>query len=99
MALLDDVRAAVRVSSKATDSELRMFIETALGKLELVGIKPSMLEEDSLPALVKEAVVCRAKALYGYDVEEREFFWKVYDSIVCDLLNSSANIASGGSDG
>lgn len=99
MALLDDVRAAVRVSSKATDSELRVWITSALEDLERVGVKPSMLEEDSLPALVKKAVVCHAKALYGYDVEEREFFWKIYDSIVCDLLNSSANIASGGSDG
>lgn len=98
MALLDDVKVALRVSGSATDSEVSMWVGAALADMERVGIDPAMLGDDP-PALVKAAVACYAKARYGYDVEERAQFEASYRSIVCDLMNSSANTASGGSDG
>ena len=94
MALLDDVKVALRVKSGATDSEIGMWIDAALADMRRVGIDESMLDAENPSALVKAAVVCFAKASYGYDVEERPQFQESYRSIVCDLMNSSANIAA-----
>lgn len=99
MALLDDVKVAVRVSHSATDSEIQMWIAAAFADMERVGIKEELLGQKNPDALVKAAVVCYVKANYGYDVEERPQFMDSYRRIVCDLLNSSANIAAGESDG
>lgn len=98
MALIDDIKVALRVSGPATDSEVGMWVEAALADMERVGIDPSMLAGDP-PPLVKAAVACYAKAHYGYDVEERPQFEASYRDIVCDLMNSAANTASGASDG
>lgn len=99
MALKDDVKVAVRVSHAATDSEIEMWIAAAFADMERVGIKEALLDEDDPAPLVKAAVTCYVKASYGYDVEERPQFMDSYRRIVCDLLNSSANIAAGESDG
>lgn len=99
MSLLDDVRVAVRVSHSATDVEIQMWIDAALADMKRVGVREELLLDASPAALVKAAVVCYVKANYGYDVEERPQFSDSYRRIVCDLLNSSANIAAGESDG
>lgn len=98
MALLDDIKVILRVSGNATDSEVQMWIDAALADMERVGIDPLMLGDDPVP-LVKAAIACYAKARYGYDVEERPQFDASYRSIVCDLMNSGANIASEEQDG
>lgn len=95
MALLDDIRVAVRVSSTATDSEIEMWIAAALADMARVGVRSELLKEEEMGALAKAAVTCYVKANYGYDVDERAQFEDSYRRIVCDLLNSDANAASG----
>lgn len=94
MALLDDVKVALRVSSDKTDGEVQMWVDAAIADMKRVGIKPELLAEPMDP-LAKAAVITYAKASYGYDVQERASFEAAYRSIVVSLLNSSANIAAG----
>lgn len=94
MALLDDVKVALRVRSDATDPEIAMWVDAALADMARVGVRPELLERELPDPLVKSAVVCYARARYGYDVEERPQFEQAYRGIVCDLLNSRANGAS-----
>lgn len=99
MALLDDVRLAVRTASTKTDDEIQLWIDAAVADMKRVGIKAEMLDTTALDALPKAAVVCYVKAHYGYDIDERAQFGEDYRSIVISLLNSDANIASGENDG
>lgn len=114
MALLDDIRTAVRVSpvpiadesgiepdaegwtatyTSDFDSELQDLIYAALADLTRVGIRPSLLDTESLYPLAKQAIVLYAKANFGYDNDERSEFLKCYDRTVVDMLNSTANVA------
>lgn len=97
MALLDEVRLAVRTASTATDDEIQLWINAAMADMKRVGIREELLDVDTLAALPKAAVVCYAKAHYGYDIDERAQFAEDYRNIVVSLLNSDANIASGSS--
>ena len=98
--LLDDVRVAVRVSGKATDGEIQMWVDAALADMERAGVNPALLSPESLAPLAKAAVVSYVKANYGYDVDERAQFADMYRSTLTALLNSPANVASkGGADG
>lgn len=94
MALVDEVKIALRVAGKATDGEIEMWINAALADMARVGIDETLLNPENLAALPKAAVMCYAKAHYGYDIDERPQFDSSYRSIVCDLLNSEANTAS-----
>lgn len=100
MALLDDVRTAVRVTTAKTDGELETYIGTALFDMENKGVKPDFLAEeadsengDYMP-IVKTAVICYCKAHYGRDVEasERNACASSYNSIVASLLNGKQNV-------
>ena len=98
MALLDDIKASLRVSSEAMDSEVQMLIDAALYDMERAGVNPALLDVapggDLGNAFVKHAVTTYAKANFGYDVDEAARFNDSYRRIVCDLLNSSQNIAA-----
>ena len=102
MALLSDIKVAVRVSSEATDAEIQMWVDAALADMGRVGIREELLDYsdgDLDNSLVKAAVTCYVKASYGYDVEERAQFEDSYRRIVCGLLNSPANASAGEGDG
>lgn len=99
MALLDDIKASLRVTSASFDAEAQMLVDAALYDMERVGVNPALLvvdEEtgDVANAFVKHAVTAYCKAHFGYDVEEAARFDDSYRRIVCDLLNSSQNIAA-----
>jgi hypothetical protein len=51
-------------------------------------------EENIQNGFVKHAVTAYCKAHFGYDVPEAQRFDDSYRRIVCDLLNSSQNIAA-----
>ena len=100
MALLDDVRTALRVTTTMTDGEISTYIGAALFDMENKGIAPEFLAEDAtadktdyLP-IVKTAVINYCKALYGRDVEasERNACLASYRSIVTSMLNGKQNI-------
>ena len=97
MALLDDMKLALRVTSDAFDAEVATLIDAALYDMERAGVSPVLLAVDAeggLPnAFVKQAVACYCKAHFGYDNAESERLDASYRRIVCDLMNSSANIA------
>lgn len=98
MALLDDIRKSLRLSSDVLDEEVQMLIGSALYDMERVGVNPALLQVDEDEGLsnpfVKNAVTAYCKAHFGYDNSEAMRFDDSYRRIVCDLLNSSENIAA-----
>lgn len=97
MTLLDDIKVSLRITSDAFDAEVSMLIDAALYDMGRVGIDPDLLEkvdDEIANPFVKQAITCYAKAHMGYDVSEADRFDASYRRIVCDLMNSSANIAA-----
>jgi hypothetical protein len=98
VALVDDIRKALRVTSEAFDGEIAMLVGAALYDMERAGVNPALLEEDDEGELenpfVKTAVYAYCKAHFGYDNPEASRFDDSYRRIVCDLMNSSENIAA-----
>ena len=98
MALLDDVRTALRVTTSLTDGEISTYIGTALFDMENKGVRPEFLAEeaadDDYMPIVKTAVINYCKAQYGRDVEasERNACLASYRSIVTSLLNGKQNV-------
>ncbi len=105
MALLDDVRTALRVTTSLTDGEIGTYIGTALFDMENKGVRPEFLAEDAhgdseseegadYMSIVKTAVINYCKAQYGRDVEasERNACLASYRSIVASLLNGKQNV-------
>ena len=100
MAMLDDVRLALRVSTTLTDGEIETYIDTALFDMQNKGVSPEFLAEDAdfdngdyMP-IVKTAVINYCKAQYGRDVDasERNACIASYRSIVASLLNGKQNV-------
>lgn len=99
MALLDDIRASLRISSAKFDAEAQMLVDAAVYDMERTGVNPALLQVDPETgdfgnAFVKHAVTTYCKAHFGYDVDEAMRFDDSYRRIVCDLLNSAENIAA-----
>ena len=102
MALLDDVRTALRVTTTLTDGEIGTYIATALFDMQNKGVTPEFLADDAddggyMP-IVKTAVINYCKAQYGRDVEasERNACIASYNSIVASMLNGKQNVHSEG---
>lgn len=98
MALLDDIKVALRVVDEGMDAEVQMLVDAALYDMERAGVNPALLElneEGNLDnALVKKGVTVLCKADFGYDVNEAHRFEASYDRILNALLNSSENVAA-----
>lgn len=94
MALLDDMRLAVRVTSTAMDTEIQSWIDSAIADMKRVGVDETMLDPESPSAAVRSAITCWVKGNFGYDNDEAARFLDSYRSIVIGLLNSSANVAA-----
>ena len=103
MALLDDVKVALRVTTSLTDGEISAYVATALFDMQNKGVAPEFLTDgadtenaDYMP-IVKTAVINYCKAQYGRDVEasERNACLSSYRSIVTSLLNGKQNVHYG----
>lgn len=97
MALIDDIKVSLRITTDAFNAEVQMLIDSALYDMERTGVNPELLTlEDGVlgNAFVKNAVTAYCKAHFGYDNSEAERLDDSYRRIVCDLLNSSQNIAA-----
>ena len=92
MALIDDIKLSLRVTTDALDTEVQAYIDAALYDMERVGVDLDLLTSDN--AFVKTAIIAYCKAQFGYDNSEARRFDEAYRRIVCDLLNSSENIAA-----
>ncbi len=98
MALLADIKTALRITSDDFDSEVQMLVNAALADMTRVGVDPTLLEDPDddggYTPLVKQAITAYCKANFGYDNPEAVRLDDTYHRTVCDLLNSSANIAA-----
>lgn len=91
MALLDEVRTCLRVTSTLTDTEIQMWINAAIEDMRRCGVKDALLVESTMNSLAKSAVVCFVKAQYGYDNSEAQRFLESYGMMLAALLNSKSN--------
>ena len=91
MALLDEMRLRLRVTTTLTDGEIEDEISAAFADMRRCGVKEELLDPESPSPLVRHAVALYCKAYYGYDNSERPQFIAAYERTLCDLLNSKAN--------
>lgn len=77
MAMLDDVKVALRVSHTALDGEITDLIAAARQDLVLSGVLPAKANNDS-DALIKRAIVTYAKAHFGLDNPDYERLLSAY---------------------
>ena len=98
MALIDDIKVSLGIKTSSRDVEVQGLIDAALYDMDRVGVDPELLElnesENLDNAFVKQAVACYCKAHRGFDNDEAKWLDDSYRRIVCDLMNSSANIAA-----
>ena len=92
MALLDDVKVAVRVVSSAYDTELTDLIKAALKDMGITDIKTAMLVETNPDPLIKRAVITYCKINFGYAQLHEDQYDRLkaaYDEQKAQMLMSS----------
>lgn len=87
MALLDDVKLALRVSGTGLDTEVQDLIDAAKADLQLSGVHQDKIDE--LDPLIKRAVIVYCKAHFGWDNPEADRFAKSYDMLKQHLTLST----------
>lgn len=88
MALIDDAKVALRVTTDRLDSEVQMLVDAAVADMRRVGVPDDLLYEDTMDPYVKAAVILFVKASFGYDNSEASRFQNSYRQMVKDILNS-----------
>lgn len=100
MALLDKVKTACRVTSKAYDDELTDLIVAGLSDIGITDVKPEMLcPSDDLDPLVQRAVITYCKMNFGFaNLPEYQYdrLKDSYDEQKKQLLMSSRYTDFGG---
>jgi len=95
MALLDDVKLALRITSSAFDSEIDDLIAAARADLRLSGVDPAKADADDPDALIKRAVITYCKAHFGLDNPEAERLQHSYDMLKAHLTLSREYTSAG----
>lgn len=85
MALIDDVKKVLRVSTTAFDTEIGDLITAAKADLDISGID-SIVETDPL---IKRAVITYCKAYFGYDNPDADRLAEAYLSLKKHLAISA----------
>lgn len=75
--MLDEVKAALRITESDFDKEIEGLIEAAKGDLETSGVASSNLEKP----LSKQAIILYCKSLFGYDNSDANRFMESYEHI------------------
>lgn len=88
MALLDDVKLALRISSSAFDSEVQDLIDAAKLDLKLSGVTSEKADAATPDALIKRAIVTYAKANFGFDNPDADRLQQSYDMLKAHLTLS-----------
>ena len=83
MALLDDVKQALRITVPDFDGEVGDLILAAKADLELAGVSVTKIVD--VDPLIKRAVVTYVKAYFGYDNPDAERFAKSYEMLKTHL--------------
>lgn len=87
VALLDDVKLALRISSSAFNPEIADLIDAAKADLELSGVDPIKTADDTDP-LIKRAVTVYAKANFGIDNPQADRLQQSYNMLKVHLTLS-----------
>lgn len=83
MALLDDVKKALRISNAEYNTEVQDLIDAAKLDLEITGLhKPLILDTD---ALIKRAITLYCKAHFGYNNPDADRLVQAYNSLKTHL--------------
>ncbi|MHC1696450.1 MAG: DNA-packaging protein [Eubacteriales bacterium] len=90
MALLDDVKLALRASGTELDSEMTDLISAASADLTLAGILPAKISTPD--ALIKRAITVYCKANFGWDNTEAERLQQSYELLKAHLASSTEYI-------
>jgi nicotinamide riboside kinase len=87
MALLDDVKIALRISAanNSFNTEINDLISAAQRDLQVSGIKVT----DTSDALIKRAIVTYCKAYFGYDNPDVDRLIKAYQMLKLHLMLST----------
>ena len=87
MALLEDIKSALRVEESESNLEIMDLIESAIEDLKLSGVNPhKVIETDPL---IKRAITLYCKANYGYeDINLSNRFAEIYLSLKNHLVLS-----------
>jgi hypothetical protein len=93
MALLDDVKVALRVTSDAMDVEVQALVDSALADMRRAGVDEALLAEDTMHPLVRTAVMLYCKAGFGYDNSEADRFMRSYKDTLATVMNSPTGMA------
>lgn len=80
MAMLDDVKTALRLSGTDLDTEVSDLISTARQDLILSGVLSSIANLDN-NALIKRAIILYVKTHFGWDNPEADRFQTAYDTL------------------
>lgn len=91
MALIDDVRGSLHITSKAMDGEIQALINGALADMERAGIAHSYLTEYGIGPMEKCAVIFWCKSMFGFDNSDSDRFMDAYKATVEGLKNSDHN--------
>ena len=95
MALLDDVKQALRVSGAALDTEIQDLIDAAKADLALSGVHPDRIVDTD--PLIKRAITVYCKAHFGYeDPAQAELFLRSYLALKAHLALSKEYIEVSG---
>jgi uncharacterized phage protein (predicted DNA packaging) len=85
MALLDDVKLALRISTSALDDEVSDLIDEAVADLQLSGL----VKVETDDPLIKRAIKTYAKANFGLNNPDSEKLQQAYDSLKSHLSLSA----------
>lgn len=90
MALLDDVKQALRVSSATLNQEITDLIEAAKEDLQISNVDAETLT-DADP-LIKRAIITYCKAHFGYNNPDADRFMVAYESLKSHLSLSADHV-------
>ena len=91
MAILADVKVALRISNTAYDTEITDLINAAKADLELSGINPDkILDTDTL---IKRVINTYVKANFGWNNPDADRLQKSYDLLKMHLSLSTEYMA------
>ncbi len=97
VALIDDVKLALRITSSAFDSEISDLIAAARDDLKLSGVVKEKADAEEPDALIKRAIIIYTKAHFGYDNPEAERFQQAYNMLKTHLALSEEYAVGDGS--
>lgn len=86
MAILDDVKVALRIAATTNDfdTEIQDLIDAAIEDLKMAGVVADKAVDSD--ALIKRAIVTYCKSHFGYDNPDASRFWRSYESLKSHLV-------------